>query len=51
MKLQAHDLPIDNPVYGTSTIASAKTQNSTDLAADHMETNVSGGEEEAGRDY
>ena len=33
---------------GTSTIASVKTQNSTDLAASRMETN-SDGEEEAGR--
>ena len=51
MKLQAHDPPIDNPVYGTSIIASVKTQNSADLAAGHMETDASGGEEEDGRDY
>ena len=46
-----HDPPIDNPVYGTSTIISVKTQNSADLAASHLETDASGGEEEAGRDY
>ena len=51
MKLQAHDPPIDNLVYGTSTIASVKTQNSADLTAGHMETDASGGEEEDGRDY
>ena len=37
-------------MYGTSTIASVKTQNSADLAAGHMETDASGGEEEAGRE-
>ena len=51
IKSRAHDPPIDNPVYGTSAITSVKTQNFADLAASHLKTESSGGEEEAGRDY